>query len=433
MRHINLSNNKAYLPNSILNKMKGIVTDQTLTIYSYWGSKSTPVSQGRQLFSNLIERISTRNASINNPQQLVAQWPNIDLDYRLFALMNITFMTEMSAKGFITSLNTLIQKIVQFSNANETYINKAISFWIEALYSSSKSIEEYDTILSNHFTLNFQVQQRLVYLTDNIKYENLLLSLPKLKSAVYNTSEKLQVLLLSKLDKVHYEDYSLLFSMPIMVKDIIVIKKEIIDNNPSKDAEKNFVNYILNTIIQDVSESNETLVQKFIEIDDILSFDGNKSVLKVNHNRFIDIYKQDPEIGIKLLNLLSTHLTSNDFNKLYISPIIRFILSEIENTNEVGRYKNIYNFVVIDAENNSILSNVISIIEACLANNQEIEENYFGIFLTLKVVEYLDIETKARIINLINDNDNQGSWVQQITDKLIEFGIYSAKNDSTMN
>lgn len=420
LKHINSSKNKKYLPTIVLQRLNNTITTQTIEIYKYWGYNSIPINYGKQLFSELNKRLATRAVSISNPQLLIQQWSEIELDFDLMSIQNSSFIVDTIISPFTVSLNTIIQRIFQFSNSNEEYNNKAISFWIESIYFSSKNIDLFDKFLTNQFNSNFQTQERLTYLIDNIKYENQILNLPELKLAIYKLSPDLQKKILSKIDVKYHTNFELLFSSQITLSDIQTIKSNIIDKSESKELVKDFVKYILTRILKDTLETPVSIVDKIIEIDKLLPLDGNKTILKDNKNRFIDLYKMNPSIGIKLFSFLEKHLTATDLKKLYIIPLIKFISSELENTKAVSKYENIAEFVSIEVGDDTLSADCIRIIEGCLAKNQEINENYLGLNLFLNTLDTMDDASKKIIIELINNNDNLNDWSQTIKEKLDE-------------
>lgn len=125
-------------------------------------------------------------------------------------------------------------------------------------------------------------------------------------------------------------------------------------------------------------------------------------------NNTLEVYKKDPKNGFRYLKIASEILTEKQFNKIFMSPLLKYINNELQATKSVGIYSNIvsiFNRQLI-INNTNIIKELIS---QLLEDGQETNEYEFAV----QLVNYLNQnsisveEFKSPVqekINLISKN-----------------------------
>ena len=101
-------------------------------------------------------------------------------------------------------------------------------------------------------------------------------------------------------------------------------------------------------------------------------------------NSTLEAYKSDPKSGIRFLKIASETLTKKQFNKIFLSPLLKFINSELQATKSVGIYSNI-----VSIFNPQLVVNNVDILKELITQLLEDGQEANEYELAVQIINYL--------------------------------------------
>ena len=101
-------------------------------------------------------------------------------------------------------------------------------------------------------------------------------------------------------------------------------------------------------------------------------------------NSTLEAYKRDPKSGIRFLKIASETLTEKQFNKIFLSPLLKFINSELQATKSVGIYSNI-----VSIFNTQLVVNNVDILKELITQLLEDGQEANEYELAVQIINYL--------------------------------------------
>lgn len=102
-------------------------------------------------------------------------------------------------------------------------------------------------------------------------------------------------------------------------------------------------------------------------------------------NNTLEAYKKDPKSGIRFLKIASETLTEKQFNKIFLSPLLKFINSELQATKSVGIYSNI-----VSIFNPQLVVNNVDILKELITQLLEDGQEANEYELAVQLINYLN-------------------------------------------
>ncbi|HAF30249.1 MAG TPA: hypothetical protein DCG75_14500 [Bacteroidales bacterium] len=421
LNKISNNGNYKYLPNNVLSKLiKDPIDSKSIDLLNNWDNDIIPHSIGLELLNVIEKRLISR--TLNNQQLLIQQKTLLDQDFSLIQLVDESFLNVEKKDSYFNSLANVTSLILQYSPNNQNLFNLGIKFWFELIYFSQIDNELIDSKGSEIFKLYIKPHSLAIEeFKNNIKYAVNLLSLNSTKKIIFETSLELQSSIFEILDDVHFNNFNLLLASPL--------KNEHIDTLLIKAKEREIVvkendlsNFILVSIIEELINLKTDISDKLSYLNANFELKEHKNVFIDNKNGINDYYKENPSIGIIILEEIKSVLSYSEFFNNILKPLLKFIAQKLDASESIIEYTNLS--ILIEAtENKEHLNLLYSLIKLCLEKNQDIEENYFAINVLNKTYnEYSDLQ-REEIGNLIKHNDHLQEWNADSIEILKELNI----------
>ena len=412
------SDKQEYLPNKILPQLLKEIennNDEAIQTLENWGPDKLPQEIGEKLVSAFLILIKKCISIPLDNRQLRQQWPQIESLFQLLDLINISFVRQDISNDFFTNLELLINKIFQFSNNNTQYI-KATEFAIKLAYFADININAIDEKLNNIFNSHIS-NVSLNYFIEHLSYLEDLLKLDKLKESMF-AHEELHRKIYSDLEKECFTNFDLLFIHPINTNHIDILIEETGKRNINVDKDS-LCEYLLNEYIKEIKDNlSNNLNEKLHYYCENFNVGKYKNIFVDNSNSFVDAYKAEPIELHPIFFTISEILTNASFNNNFILPMLKYIKSKLDATEDVSKYKEIGLLILPDKINYNLLALCSTIIKETLKQGQEVEENYLGLNLLIKLKKYFEKKDIKEFKNLIITNGNKNDWDDHFITKL---------------
>ena len=406
-----------YLPENVLQQLVNSPIDNaSIEILKSWNNETIPKEIGIKLFQVILDRIKQRN--FVNIQQLPQHKSNIEQDYKLILLLDTSFVETSQKVNFINSLTNLTSRVFQFANNQQPLFELGVKLWIETTSFSSINSSLIDDKLLQIFNQYIKpVPTNLDLMLKNIKYPQDILSLPKTKQAIFNTSSDIQRKLYNELDiNDSFTDFDLIISHPITQSHIDILLQFITDN---KDIDKDKLSkYLLEKVIYELVNDKTDISNKLKYLKDKFELKNHKHIIIDNKNGIIDFTKEHPQNAYNILSELKSILSYTEFINNILKYLLNFIKAKLEQGEDIAEYNQISRLLesTKNKQDNELL---YSILKQCLEKNQNIEENYFGIDILRTIYTNLSNDGKEEIKTLIIENDHFNEWNNENIEKQI--------------
>lgn len=405
-----------YLPNNVLAQLINNNIDAiSLSILKNWDCDSIPKDYGVKLLEITLNRLKSRNF-VNQPQ-LQQHKPNIEQDYEIILLLDISFVNNDKKADFFQNLAELTNKIFQFASNQQLLFELGVKFWLEIVYFANLDNAFIDSKLLEIFDIYIKPNQNILsFLNENIKYPEDILSLVKTKQTIFNTSTELQTKIYEKLDNKYFTNYNLITSLPIVVTHIDNLLNY--SNKKNIDIEKTKLSgFLLKEIILELINKNTDISDKLKYLCDKFELNAHKKVIIDNKNGIIDYYKANSTIAINVLIEIKSILTYSEFFNNILKPVLIYVNSELNKSESIVDFTNLSKLIEVN-KNEKDIELLYSVLKQCLEKNQTLEENYFGIEILEKVYSKISKEKKKEIGELIINNDKHKQWDKKIIEKI---------------
>jgi len=416
-----------YLPNNVLRELiSNPIDEKSLEILKNWDHDTIPKTHGIKLAKVVLERIKQRVFA--NNQQLTQQKPNIEQDYELMLLLDLSFIESALIDDFINSISNLSSRVFQFAVKQQPLFDLGVRFWIETAYFSTINTELIDNQLVNifikHIKTNTTVLQLLI---EKTKYSKNILSLPKTKQSIFNTSSDLQKALYKELENENFNNLDLITSIPIENKHITELLVYVEENEIDLDKTK-FSGFLLEEIIKELIDNNSDIFNKLKFIRESFDLKENKQIIIDYKNGLIDYYKNKLPNALSILNECKSILSYSDFFNKILRPILNFVKAKLEQGENIKDFNDLS--VIIESSNNKgDIDLLFSIAKQCLEKSQNLEENYLGIGIIEKIYDKISTENSKKIKSLIANNDHYNEWAVEKVNLLKSLSIITEENE----
>jgi hypothetical protein len=417
-----------YLPSNVLRQLVNAPIENTsLELLNNWSNKTISKPIGIKLFQVVLERIKQRTF-VNNTQ-LARIKQNIEQDYGLILLLDISFSETSKIDDFINSISDLISRVFQFAANQQPLFELGVNLWVEITYFASVNNDLIDTQLLKIFNQYIKPNPTVLQLlNEKVKYSGDILSLSKTKQSIFISSPELQIKLYKELKKEDFSNFDLITSTPIENNHIAALLKHMKENSIDFNNTK-FSGFILEKIIKELIDEKIDITEKLIYLRETFDLKDNKQLILDYKNGIIDYYKNKSPNAFNVFKEFNIHLSYSDFFNNILKPILSFIHSELGQGEDIKGYVQIAELIVATNKKKDI-ELLYSVAKQCLEKSQSIEENYFGISIIEKLFENISDENKDEISVLINDNDNYEHWEQEKINRLKRIGVISEKGDN---
>jgi hypothetical protein len=421
-----------YLPNNILQQLIDSPIDTaSLAILKNWDNRTIPLNLGSKLLNVVLNRIKQRNFA--NYQQLAQHKPNIEQDYELILLLDTSFVEASPKDDFINSLSNLTSRVFQFANNQPPLFELGVKLWIEITYFSSINNSLIDDKLLQIFNQFIKPNPTILNLMlENIKYPEDILSLPKTKQAIFNTSSDIQRKLYNELEiNDSFTDFDLIISYPITQSHIDILLQFITNNKIDIDKSK-LSEYLLERVIYELVTDKADITEKLTYLKSKFDLEKHKKIILDYKNGIVDFSKEHPQNAYNILSEVKSILSYSEFFNNILKRIFSYIKAELEQGEDITEYNQI-SLLLESTKNKQDNELLYSISKQCLEKNQSIEENYFGIDILKTIFPNLTNDDKKEIKTLIMENDHFDEWNNDNIEKLIMLGIINRKKDNDEN
>jgi len=426
LKIISTKDKSEYLPNNVLQQLVSSTIDTaSLEILQNWNNETIPQNIGTELLKVVLNRIKQRNF-VNN-QQLAQQKPNIEQDYKLILLLDISFVETSPKDDFINSLTNLTSRVLQFANNQQPLFELGVKLWIEITYFSNINNNLIDDKLLQIFNQYIKPNTTILNLMlENIKYPQDILSLSKTKQAIFNTSSDIQHKLYEKIDiNDSFTDFDLIISYPIIKSHIDVLLQFLEANKINIDKDK-LSEYLLDKVIYELVTKTVDVTEKLTYLKSKFELEKHRKIILDNKNGIVDFSKEYPQNAYNILSELKSILSYSEFFNNILKRIFSFIKAKLEQGEDIAEYNQI-SLLLEPNKNKQDNELLYSISKQCLEKNQSIEENYFGIDILKTIYPNLSNDDKDGIKTLISENDHFDEWNNENIDTLIKLGIIDRK------
>ena len=417
-----------YLPEDILDNVVKEMDkhySEALDVLQCWGYNRLPENTGKEVVVFFIKKAPQVINVIANQQSLLQQWDQIENLYSNLGLINESFLDD-NTKNLVSAVNVTIAKILQFSTPDKK--DKAIDFWYELAYFANlnNSNNNMDAMLTNHFN-TFKNQNLLDNFRKELRYPENLLSLTSLKKQLYQDNEVIKRVY-EVLEKKHLSDYKLLFILPLDLSNIKAIAK-LIEYKDKTALDKNkLAVFMINKLIEELKNNQSASPADILKyLADEFKQSPIQGIIKKHANLFIDLYKNTPIANIGILYQISRIIPPQDLEKDFVIPLLKFVKTKLESTESVGQYDGINNLVPKKLTQEAV-DLCWNIFKETLKNNQELEENYFGINLLAKISTGLSAKQQNEAKKILSENDNRTKWDNELIEKLKEIELLEKEN-----
>jgi len=415
---------KEYLPDCVLKKLIDSIDPDSIKILQNWNRKSIPNDIGKTLFNKIKNRIKNRN--FGNYHQLVSKETFLKDDRRLLTLLNKSFIDETEKDEFLNKLTELDYKIFRLANNKQSILELGIEFWMETSYFSELNPNLIDDKLSAIFNQYIKSNSTtLKLMLDNIKYPENILSLPKTKQNIFNTSKELQLKLYEDLNKEYFQNYDLIISYPVNEGHIDVLLQYVKDNKINLDINE-LSKYLLEKIIYEYVTEKIDVSEKLRYLHEKFDLSSHKQLIIDYKNGIVDFIKENPEESFDSLVEIKNILTYSEFFNNILRPIFTFIKAEMEQGEDVSNYYKLASLIE-PTNNKENLKLLFTISKYCLEKSQNLDENYLGLLIVKNIYNNLTKENKEIIKRLILENDNFEIWEKEYYEFLTELKIIDIK------
>lgn len=370
---------------------------------------------------NFIDSFEYINSSfLTYTNSFITNVDNIHTNNIRYGRTNPNYINTMknSLKNYESNFE-IISKFLHLipKNNKEVYeiLNKIASYCIyldddtkykiysELLYFISDEYEEFNnTVIENiqnkdflDKVLNSKNDNFVHYAFKNKKFKEIILKNAELYPIIYNSID-FGNFNIEKDFKLYQSDIFALENLKLFIK----IYSEKVDN--FSEIKANILDIIFDNSINEIEK------QKKITLIEYLNNEGYDFSLKIdklieNHIVFITLYKNDPKTGNSLFLILKKS-NIKEFKTNFLEPILKYIESQLDSTNDVTKFNNICSLIDISYLDTSFKKLLESIRDKLLIKGKTLPEKIFGIELH-KIINKKRTEMDEKYKDLFTTED----------------------------
>ncbi len=404
-KYIEILNNKGKLslvPTTFINFVidtisKDSFSDNAINCLKYYDRLSLDSECKEQLANKLNGIITAIYSTVSNYSNQISLLDGINLSLKL---IDKNSFDEKMLSSFSTVLCQFINNLFQYNP------QIAMNLLVESMaFVTDETDSTYENVLRTRLMPRDNQKTFIKILIDN-NYEL------HVKNIINCSTSKRFLFGITEIRKASYillkdsidELYTQLLREDRSMEDLKTLL-EVISENNIKINNGDFKDYIISKYYDGENLEKTFSLYELLNNNNINVVEKDFTPIK---NKTIDLYKQDAKSGMRYLQIACNILTENQFNKIFLTPILNYICNELEATKPVSAYMNIVTLISSETtkSNSKLLKEIVAML---LEDNQESAEYEFACnIISLLKDNSIDVnefqDTVQPRLNFVNNN-----------------------------
>lgn len=323
---------------------------------------------------------------------------NVEITTKIMQILSINdFSDKNKAKKYLGDLVRLSKYC-----DNDFFLK----YLTKAIYFIDIDIDNNNILLEvlNAFKIN-EIHKKIL-INDNINYIKEALKNEKFKNAMLEN----EVYLSEIYAAIDYEsfdvekDFYLFQKDKIDIKNLIEFYKNLMKSNKGIEKNKKAIdNLIYEKAIVEMKENKNGDLMLFLVEQNFQFITKDQEIIE-KRNIFIDFFKDNSEIGIKIFIKFKEEFKSA-FIEMFLIPIMKYLNSEISSTEDISKYCSIDNLIESPINNAELKNLIEKITNELLTEGQSYQERLFGVRLLKKINHNFSKKNKENMKKIFTEDE----------------------------